>query len=1194
MSRFKRSRTSRPVWLITIVLLAGLLPPSGGVRAGRPRPTPTPTRAPFAHGVSFLAPDGQVGTTYRGAQDSASALATADPAELAAEALARVNDARHAAGLPPLLSSEALTAAASEHAGDLQSSGTFRHRGSNGSWPADRAARHGHPTTCLGENLAVGHVTAQATVDAWLADDGSQANLLDPRFTHAGLALAHNGPWHNYWVLILGDSPAYRPGRVLVRFQPSVAAASVQKAMAEVNATSLGRIGSLDVERLAIPLGQEAAVVAALQQNPTVAFAEPDYRVHAAVEPDDPYYAGRWWWENIQAADAWNIITGSNSVTIAVIDTGVDLDHPDLAAKIVPGKDFVNGDGDSDADDDHGHGTHVAGIAAAVTNNGIGVAGLSWEACIMPVKVLDSDGNGWISDVAEGISYAADNGAKVINLSLGAPTYDGTMAAATDYAHGEGVFIAAAAGNDGKNQLLYPAANEHVVGVAATTSSDTRASFSNYGPHVDVAAPGLSIYSTGWTGDTRSNCISRYCYKSGTSMATPFVSGLAALVLSMNSDLSPDEVETIIEQTADDLGAPGRDDKYGWGRVNAYQAVLLASSHALEGAVYDLEGHGVAGVSLTIAGSQTFTATTGGDGHFSRTGLPQGTYVVTPALANLTFSPLTRTVVISGTDLTGITYTAQVSGIFAISGTVRTVWGDGLPDVQIVTASDYSSTGSGHGLCLPTQTDAHGHFTQTGLISGTYVLTPTLSGATFEPPTRTVVVTAANRSGVDFTRNDFRAHLAAVFHNFSTTVFPDDPYFENGTQWGLHNTGQSGGTDDADIDAPEAWGLSTGDSSVIVAIVDSGVDLDHPEFSGRLTDGWDFVNGDGDPDDDEGHGSHVTGIAAATGDNSIGVAGVAWGVRIMPLKVLHSDGSGYDYDVAQGIRYAADHGAKVINLSLSGPGESSTLQSAVDYAYAKGVLVVAAAGNCRTGCWIDEKYYVNPPSYPAASAHTLGVAATTNTDTYSSFSNYGPYVDVAAPGSSIHSTLPGSYGYESGTSMATPFVAGLAGLIYSRYPSYTPDQVAQAIVHNADDLGTPGRDDTYGCGRINAYRSLANGAVSSGCAGWSGLSVESTYAPAAPSAGAEFRPGALLIKFQDAATLAEREDVLAAHGLTSLDAIEGLDIHLVAVPEGQELALVERLNANPVVAYAEPDYKVYALPLWPRPPASRQGEPTIQ
>jgi len=301
----------------------------------------------------------------------------------------------------------------------------------------------------------------------------------------------------------------------------------------------------------------------------------PPFRV-----PNDTYYASHQWsLQKINAHRAWTITTGSDDITIAIVDTGVDLDHPDLQAKIVPGYDFVNHD--NDPSDDHGHGSHVAGIAAAATDNGLGVAGISWGARIMPVKVLDSAGEGFTDDVAQGVIWATEHGARIINLSLGDEEPLPVLRDATAYAHERGALIVAAAGNcaaggyncSGINPIISPAAYPHIIAVAATTKSDGHASFSEYHPYVDVAAPGVGIYSTFWD-DT-------YGHSQGTSSATPHVAGLAALIWSVKPGLSNEQVRDIIEATAIDLGTPGKDDFFGYGRIDAYAALLRACSASL-------------------------------------------------------------------------------------------------------------------------------------------------------------------------------------------------------------------------------------------------------------------------------------------------------------------------------------------------------------------------------------------------------------------------------------------------------------------------------------------------------------------------------------------------------------------------------------------------------------------------------------
>ncbi|MCL5110053.1 MAG: S8 family peptidase [Chloroflexi bacterium] len=400
-------------------------------------------------------------------------------------------------------------------------------------------------------------------------------------------------------------------------------------------------------------------------------------------------------------------------------------------------------------------------------------------------------------------------------------------------------------------------------------------------------------------------------------------------------------------------------------------------------------------------------------------------------------------------------------------------------------------------------------------------------------------------------------------------VSPNDPYFANGYQWGLYNYGQDGGTAGADIDARRAWGLTVGESNAAIAIVDSGIDASHPEFAGKVLSGWNCVDNSPNTNDDFYHGTMVAGIAAANTSNATGVAGVAWNTRLMPVKVLDGSGHGTDSTLACGIVYAADHGARVINLSLGTASLSSTLNNAIDYAYSRGSLLVAAAGNCGVvgteGC-----AYQNQPSYPAASPHVLAVAATDRNDSRASFSTQGSYVDVAAPGQDILSTYPGGYASGRGTSFAAPYVSGLAGLLLARYPGYSPDQLAAAIVNNAEDLGPIiGKDPEYGCGRINAYRSLAYGTGGAGCPGWSFAAAAVTAQAMPAQAKGAFKAGKVLVKFKSAADARAK-----GH---AREAVPGLGIYEVRVPPGQELAKVAELQADPGVEFAEPDYVVYAL-----------------
>ncbi|MBI2933694.1 MAG: S8 family serine peptidase [Planctomycetes bacterium] len=312
---------------------------------------------------------------------------------------------------------------------------------------------------------------------------------------------------------------------------------------------------------------------------------------------------------------------------------------------------------------------------------------------------------------------------------------------------------------------------------------------------------------------------------------------------------------------------------------------------------------------------------------------------------------------------------------------------------------------------------------------------------------------------------------------------PNDPSFSQ--LWGLHNTGQTGGTPDDDIDAPAAWDLGTGSAQVVVAVIDTGIDYRHPDLTanvwvnsdeipgnnvdddgnGYVDDihGYDFFNRDSDPLDDHFHGTHVSGTIGGVGNNGVGVAGVCWTVRLMGLKFLGGGGSGDTGGAISAIQYAINNGAHVMSNSWGGGAYSQALQDAITAAYDAGIVFVAAAGNSNTDL----------PMYPAACDHVITVSAVDHNDMKASFSNYGLNIDVAAPGVNVFSTkLSNTYGAASGTSMACPHVSGLAALLKSRNAMLTVDQVESVLKASADDRGDPGWDTIYGAGRINAHQAM--------------------------------------------------------------------------------------------------------------------------
>ena len=353
----------------------------------------------------------------------------------------------------------------------------------------------------------------------------------------------------------------------LLRFKPGVSAGEAQEVKKAHGLRQVDEIPQIRVLVMKVPATAAEKVKAALQRNPLVDFIEENLWIQAAAVPNDPYYSSSWHLSKISATAAWDVPRSSN-VIVAVLDSGVDSSHPDLVGRLLPGYNFYDNNGDTS--DVYGHGTKVAGVAAATTDNGAGVSSISWGAYILPIRVTDTNGYTSFSLLSKGLIYAADNGARAAVMSF--LIYNGqSLSSAAKYMVDKGGVVVGAGGNTGSYADY--ADNPYIISVSATTSSDSIASFSTYGPYIDLSAPGVGVYST-IRGGT-------YGSVSGTSFSAPLTAGLAALMLSANPSLSPAQVEQILKSTTVDLGQPGYDEYYGWGRIDAYAAVKQATDGSL-------------------------------------------------------------------------------------------------------------------------------------------------------------------------------------------------------------------------------------------------------------------------------------------------------------------------------------------------------------------------------------------------------------------------------------------------------------------------------------------------------------------------------------------------------------------------------------------------------------------------------------
>lgn len=425
--------------------------------------------------------------------------------------------------------------------------------------------------------------------------------------------------------------------QMVIRVRPLTPSRSLADLERRLGVTRVQYVPEIGVDAVRLPAGMSpAAVQSALAKEKTVLGTSPNRILRVRdYTPKDPDFAtgvqtshdgvqSQWGLAKIGAPAAWGTFRGPGSIVVAVVDTGVDSTHPDLAGVVLPGYNEI--DFNTDTFDDHGHGTMVSGVIGAVTDNGLGIAGISFNSArILPVKVLDQFGNGSEVAVAAGITYATDHGAQVINLSLGGSSYSQAIQDAIRYAWGKGALVFAAAGNSGDGAPQYPAADAWAVGVAASDQNDAIAPFSSYGDEVALAAPGVSILSTTPTYPvtmTRNDgYFQNYDAFSGTSSATPLVSGLAALLLAERHGSQADTLQAL-ERSAHAL-ARSWDPHSGYGRIDAASAVTgsvgAATSGDIRGQIVDGSGSPVGGAVVSAGGA---SETTHADGTYRLAGLP--------------------------------------------------------------------------------------------------------------------------------------------------------------------------------------------------------------------------------------------------------------------------------------------------------------------------------------------------------------------------------------------------------------------------------------------------------------------------------------------------------------------------------------------------------------------------------------------
>jgi thermitase len=529
------------------------------------------------------------------------------------------------------------------------------------------------------------------------------------------------------------DTVEFASGRILVMPHAGLPERALARIVKDSGGTGSRRIGQSPLRIVELPRGLEMQAVATLKRNPHIEFAELDRRVAPAAAPNDPYFGSSWHLAKINASTAWDSSTGSG-VTVAVLDTGVDAAHPDLSSRIVPGWNFH--DNNSNTSDVHGHGSAVAGAAAATMNNAIGVAAIAGQARIMPIRIADANAYAYWSTVAQGLTWAADNGARVANISYVGVAGSSAVQSAAQYMKNKGGLVVVCAGNNNRDEGIAP--TTAMIPVSATDENDLKTSFSSWGGFVAMSAPGINVWTTQRGGT--------YGQWWGTSIASPVTAGVVALMMARKPTLSAAQVESLLYASAVDLGASGRDPVFGHGRVDA-----AAALRAVDGATASTTDTQAPTVSLaspsggsTVSGLVSVGVNASDDTGVSRVDLlVNGAVVASDTSAPFAFS-WDSTQISNGSTTLSLRASDAAGNTATSAGVVVTVSNVAVADtsapvLRISNPVDGSVVSGNVGIRVEASDDSGAAaISQTLLINGTRVASATGGSLSFNWNTRKV------------------------------------------------------------------------------------------------------------------------------------------------------------------------------------------------------------------------------------------------------------------------------------------------------------------------------------------------------------------------------------------------------------------------------------------------------------------------